>query len=103
MILCVCDKSPLKHSEFRGDRLKLSTKGKYGLRAFIDLAVWGEEKPVSLNSIAERQEISVSYLEQLMARGDSAGGVAECVIDGLPAGIEILIYTVLTKYAYLIG
>lgn len=73
MILCVCDKSPLKHSEFRGDRLKLSTKGKYGLRAFIDLAVWGEEKPVSLNSIAERQEISVSYLEQLMAKLKKAG------------------------------
>lgn len=28
-----------------------------------------------------------AYLEQLMARGDSAGGVAECIIDGLPAGI----------------
>lgn len=53
--------------------MKLSTKGKYGLRAFIDLAVWGEEKPVSLNSIAERQEISVSYLEQLMAKLKKAG------------------------------
>ncbi|EOT26856.1 Rrf2 family protein [Eubacterium sp. 14-2] len=73
MVLCVCDKSRLKHSEFRGDRLKLSTKGKYGLRAFIDLAVWGEEKPVALNSIAERQEISVSYLEQLMAKLKKAG------------------------------
>ena len=48
--------------------MKLSTKGKYGLRAFIDLAVCGEEEPVSLNSIAQRQEISVSYLEQLMAK-----------------------------------
>ena len=28
-----------------------------------------------------------AYLEQLMAKGDSAGGVVECVIDGLPAGI----------------
>ena len=53
--------------------MKLSTKGRYGLRAFIDLAVWGEGRPVSLNSIAERQEISVSYLEQLMAKLKKAG------------------------------
>jgi Rrf2 family transcriptional regulator, iron-sulfur cluster assembly transcription factor len=48
--------------------MKLSTKGKYGLRAFIDLAVWGEEEPVSLTSIAARQDISPNYLEQLMAK-----------------------------------
>ncbi len=53
--------------------MKLSTKGRYGLRAFIDLAVWGEERPVSLVSIAKRQEISVSYLEQLMAKLKKAG------------------------------
>lgn len=53
--------------------MKLSTKGRYGLRAFIDLAVWGEKEPVSLTSIAERQEISVSYLEQLMAKLKRAG------------------------------
>lgn len=28
-----------------------------------------------------------AYLEELMAKGDSAGGIAECIIDGLPAGI----------------
>ena len=48
--------------------MKLSTKGRYGLRAFIDLAVYGEEEPVSLTSIAARQEISLNYLEQLMAK-----------------------------------
>lgn len=48
--------------------MKLSTKGRYGLRAFIDLAVFGQEEPVSLSSIAARQEISVSYLEQLMSK-----------------------------------
>ena len=56
--------------------MKLSTKGRYGLRAFIDLAVWGEERPVSLTSIAARQEISVSYLEQLMAKLKTAGLVS---------------------------
>lgn len=48
--------------------MMLSTKGRYGLRAFIDLAVRGEGEPVPLTSIAERQNISVSYLEQLMAK-----------------------------------
>ena len=54
--------------QIEGDKLKLSTKGKYGLRAFIDLAVCGESQPVSLASVAERQGISISYLEQLMAK-----------------------------------
>lgn len=53
--------------------MKLSTKGKYGLRAFIDLAVRGEKEPVSLTSIAARQEISPNYLEQLMAKLKKAG------------------------------
>ena len=53
--------------------MKLSTKGRYGLRAFIDLAVYGEEGPVSLTSIAARQEISLNYLEQLMAKLRKAG------------------------------
>ena len=53
--------------------MKLSTKGRYGLRAFIDLAVWGKEEPVSLTSIAARQEISLNYLEQLMAKLKKAG------------------------------
>ena len=40
---------------------------------FIDLAVCGESQPVPLASIAQRQEISVSYLEQLMAKLKKAG------------------------------
>ncbi len=53
--------------------MKLSTKGRYGLRAFIDLAVYSESKPVSLTMIAKRQNISVSYLEQLVAKLKRAG------------------------------
>ena len=45
--------------------MKLSTKGRYGLRALIDLAVHADEGAVSIQSIAERQNISESYLEQL--------------------------------------
>lgn len=47
--------------------MKLSTKGRYGLRAMIDLARYSEKEPVSLSSIAERQYLSEGYLEQLVA------------------------------------
>lgn len=56
-----------------GDNLKLSTKGRYGLRALIDLALADENEPVSISSISARQEISERYLEQLMAMLRKAG------------------------------
>lgn len=48
--------------------MKISTKGRYGLRAVIDIAIHGENEPVSLSDIAIRQDISISYLEQLIAK-----------------------------------
>lgn len=53
--------------------MKLSTKGRYGLRALIDLAKYSEIEPVSISCIAVRQEISERYLEQLMALLKKAG------------------------------
>lgn len=53
--------------------MKLSTKGRYGLRAIIDLAMNATEGPVPISSIAERQSLSESYLEQLMAKLKKAG------------------------------
>ena len=53
--------------------MKLSTKGRYGLRALIDLALYSENETVSIQSIARRQNISDSYLEQLMRKLRSAG------------------------------
>ena len=53
--------------------MKLSTKGRYGLRAMIDLADYAEEALQSIASIAARQSISDSYLEQLMAKLKKAG------------------------------
>lgn len=47
--------------------MKLSTKGRYGLRALIDLARYSSQEPVSITSISDRQGISERYLEQLMA------------------------------------
>ena len=52
--------------------MKLSTKGRYGLRALIDLAVYctdeAAEETVSIQSIAKRQNIYDRYLEQLMGK-----------------------------------
>jgi len=53
--------------------MKLSTKGRYGLRALIDLALNSEEETVSIQSIATRQNISDSYLEQLVSKMKKAG------------------------------
>jgi len=48
--------------------MKLSTKGRYAVMAMVDLARHSAGKPVALNDIAVRQEISLSYLEQLFAK-----------------------------------
>ncbi len=48
--------------------MKLSTKGRYAVMAMVDLAVYSNGKPVALADVATRQEISLSYLEQLFAK-----------------------------------
>ena len=48
--------------------MKLSTKGRYAVMAMVDLARHSAGNPVALADIAERQEISLSYLEQLFAK-----------------------------------
>ncbi len=48
--------------------MKLSTKGRYAVMAMVDLASTSHGNPVALADIAERQEISLSYLEQLFAK-----------------------------------
>ncbi len=47
--------------------MRLSTRGYYGLKAMFDLAQNYGSHPITLKSVAERQRISESYLEQLMA------------------------------------
>ena len=77
--------------------MKLSTKGRYGLRAIIDLARYSENEPVSISSISARQDISERYLEQLVAllkkaglvksiRGASGGYVLAKKIDEISVG-----------------
>jgi Rrf2 family iron-sulfur cluster assembly transcriptional regulator len=53
--------------------MKLSTKGRYAVMAMTDLAMSGANRPVPLGDIASRQEISLSYLEQLFAKLRRAG------------------------------
>lgn len=77
--------------------MKLSTRAIYGLRALIDLGLHSENDTVSLQSIANRQGISIGYLEQLMAmlkkagmvtssRGASGGYRLGCPPDKITAG-----------------
>jgi len=47
--------------------MKISTKGRYGLKAMIDLAINAVNDSVTLKSISERQKISEGYLEQIFA------------------------------------
>ncbi|CAM2981478.1 Rrf2 family transcriptional regulator [Hathewaya histolytica] len=54
--------------------MKLSTKGRYGVKAMVDLAINNESRePISIKSIAERQNISEYYLEQLFGSLRKAG------------------------------
>ena len=53
--------------------MKLSTKGRYGVKAMFDLAQHMGDGPTSLKSIAERQGISEHYLEQLVSGLRKAG------------------------------
>ena len=71
----------------RGDCMKLSTKGRYGLRALIDLAVYSGDETVSIASIASRQNISESYLEQLIAKLRKAGLVTS--VRGAGGGYKL--------------
>ncbi len=48
--------------------MRLSTKGRYAVMAMVDLAKHCTGRPISLADIADRQEISLSYLEQLFSR-----------------------------------
>ncbi|MBF0562088.1 MAG: Rrf2 family transcriptional regulator [Alphaproteobacteria bacterium] len=48
--------------------MRLSTKGRYAVMAMADLGSRSGERPMALADIAERQEISLSYLEQLFGK-----------------------------------
>jgi len=67
--------------------MKLSTKGRYGLKAMFDLALHYEGQPIALSSIAERCDISLSYLEQLISQLKKAGVVVS--VRGAQGGYKL--------------
>lgn len=67
--------------------MKISTKGRYGLRAMLDLAVNSNGGHVSLYNIAERQNISVNYLEQVFSALRKSGLVIS--IKGAQGGYKL--------------
>lgn len=76
--------------------MKLTTKGRYAVTAMLDLANYAGGDPVTLADIAQRQEISLSYLEQLFAKLRRRGLVRSVrgpgggyVLAGAPANITI--------------
>lgn len=57
----------------RSIKMKISTKGRYAMRMLLDLAIHHEEGFVSLKEIAERQNISKKYLEQIVPLLNKSG------------------------------
>ncbi len=53
--------------------MRLTTKSRYGTRLVLDIAMYGNEKPVPLSDVSSRQNISLKYLEQLTAKLKKAG------------------------------
>ena len=67
--------------------MRLSTKGRYGVRALVDIAINGDDGPVLLKDIAKRQGISAQYLEHLVAPLIRAGVLRS--IRGAKGGIAL--------------
>ena len=53
--------------------MKISTKGRYALRIMVDLALNEEDRFISLKEIAEKEGISLKYLEQIISLLNKAG------------------------------
>jgi len=67
--------------------MKLSTRARYGTRALLDLALHQSEGPVSLKDIAQRQRISLQYLEHLITPLITAGMVRS--VRGPKGGVSL--------------
>jgi Rrf2 family transcriptional regulator, iron-sulfur cluster assembly transcription factor len=80
--------------------MKLSTKGRYAVMAMVDLANCSNGQPVALADIAERQEISLSYLEQLFAKLRRGGLVRS--VRGPGGGYLLAHATVATRVSDII-
>ena len=81
--------------------MKMSTKARYGTRALLDLAIHGNGSPVLLKDIAQRQQVSLLYLEQLVAPL-KAGGLIRS-IRGTKGGILLAKSAEEIKLSYVIS
>lgn len=68
--------------------MKISTKGRYALRLMLDLALHQEEGPVRIKDVAQRQEISTKYLEQIISILVRAGYVKS--LRGAQGGYQLI-------------
>jgi Rrf2 family iron-sulfur cluster assembly transcriptional regulator len=80
--------------------MKLSTKGRYAVTAMTDLAAHSDGNPVALADIAERQEISLSYLEQLFGKLRKGGLVKS--VRGPGGGYRLTLCASKTRIADII-
>ncbi len=53
--------------------MNISTRGRYGLRALLEIAVQSDQEPITIRDICRKQQMSVSYLEQILHRLKKAG------------------------------
>lgn len=53
--------------------MNISTRGRYGLRALLEIAVQADEEPVTIRDISKKQQMSVTYLEQILHKLKKAG------------------------------
>ncbi|MCP2520924.1 Rrf2 family transcriptional regulator [SCandidatus Aminicenantes bacterium Aminicenantia_JdfR_composite] len=67
--------------------IKISTKGRYGTRAIIDLAIHYSNRPVLLKDVAKREEIPIRYLEQIVIPLKVAGLVKS--VRGAKGGYKL--------------
>ncbi len=67
--------------------MKLSTRARYGTRALLDLALQSSDEPVQLKDIANRQNISLHYLEHIVGPLTAAGIVRST--RGIRGGLQL--------------
>ena len=53
--------------------MNISTRGRYGLRALLEISVQPDEKPMTIRDISKKQQMSVTYLEQILYKLKKAG------------------------------
>lgn len=68
--------------------MKLSTKSRYAARSLIDLAIYGQDHPLSIAEIGSREQISERYLELIFATLKKAGFIASA--RGSQGGYQLI-------------